>query len=102
MVENISGITAVKKYYNEIQRTANDDTLSNVEREDAINKCYNVTVKFGEKLGFSMLVKIEPDVLIHGGLQVYIMPAADPAAYAGDPAADAAAPFDVLAHFLAD
>jgi hypothetical protein len=45
MVENKGGITAVKKYYNEIQRTANDDSLSNTEREDAINKCYGISLK---------------------------------------------------------
>ena len=43
LVEN-KGISAVKQYYNEIQRTANDDSLSNAEREDAIKKCYGVTL----------------------------------------------------------
>lgn len=45
MVENKGGITAVKKYYNEIQRTADDDSLSNMEREDAIKKCYGISLK---------------------------------------------------------
>ena len=44
LVENKGGISAVKQYYNEIQRTANDDSLSNTEREDAIQKCYGITL----------------------------------------------------------
>ena len=43
MVEN-KGINAVKQYYNEIQRTADDDSLSNVDRKDAIQKCYGISL----------------------------------------------------------
>ena len=44
LAENKGGIRGVKQYYNQIHRTANDDSLSNVEREDAIQKCYGITL----------------------------------------------------------
>lgn len=44
LVQNKGGINAVKQYYNQIHRTANDDSLSNTEREDAIQKCYGITL----------------------------------------------------------
>ena len=42
--QSLGGINAVKQSYDQINRLANDNTKSNSERSDAINKCYGVSL----------------------------------------------------------
>jgi hypothetical protein len=42
--QTLGGVAEVKKYYNNINRIANDDSKSNKEREKEINQCYGVSL----------------------------------------------------------
>ena len=42
--QTLGGVEQVKKYYNDINRIANDDSLSNNEREKEIQACYGVSL----------------------------------------------------------
>lgn len=42
--QSLGGINAVKKTYDQINRIANDNTLSNDKRSTAINQCYGVSI----------------------------------------------------------
>lgn len=42
--QNLGGINAVKQTYDQINRLANDNTLNNQTRADAVEKCYGVTL----------------------------------------------------------
>lgn len=42
--QSLGGVDQVKAYYNRINRVANDNTLSNSERQNEINQCYGVSL----------------------------------------------------------
>jgi hypothetical protein len=42
--QGLGGVEEVKAYYNRINRIANDNSLSNSERENEIKQCYNVSL----------------------------------------------------------
>jgi hypothetical protein len=42
--QTLGGVEQVKKYYNQINRIANDDSRSNKEREKEIKQCYGVSL----------------------------------------------------------
>ena len=42
--QNLGGIDQVKAYYNRINRVANDNSLSNSERQDEVKQCYGVSI----------------------------------------------------------
>jgi hypothetical protein len=42
--QSLGGVENVKAYYNRMNRIANDNSLSNSERQDEIQKCYGVTL----------------------------------------------------------
>ncbi len=42
--KNLGGVDSVKQAYDTIHRTANDNTLTNEQRSDAIMKCYGISV----------------------------------------------------------
>ena len=44
LVKSLGGINSVKQKYDEINRVANDNTLSNSGRKEAIKMCYNIDV----------------------------------------------------------
>ena len=42
--QGLGGVEQVKAYYNRINRIANDNSLSNTERQNEINQCYGVSL----------------------------------------------------------